>query len=295
MSAAHRQISVIPKIISWFGMPSHIGEQEKFELLKRDIFLHDARFEQLPGLWAINSRFTAYAFNLDRILEFLPFPRLSGVMVLARRLIQFISGFCPHNALVHTRILNKDIRYLFEESGISLYQENLEYKPKALSLLHNHLLPILTIENRPVRKFIRVGFEKTHDYRVTLKLDTDGYEEQISGILKDLSLNGAGITLNDHRALRRLPLRTPVKAAIRHAQTHFQIATAFVTRRDENSREVGINFNIQDESFIARHDAIVLSRIIYGSLQEFTSGKIKTNLREEFDLRAALGKQGKLT
>ncbi|MCS6985759.1 MAG: PilZ domain-containing protein [Leptospiraceae bacterium] len=277
---------VAPKVISWFGLPSCFGEQERFELLKRDIFLHEARFEDLSGLWAINSRFTAYAFNLDKILEYLPFPRLAGVMVLAKRLIDYICKFCPHNSIVHTRILNEEVREIFREHGIVVLQQNLDYRPKAFEVLRRKLFPLIHPEERPVRKFVRVHFTEDLGCRATIKIEEkEGLEIFIPGILKDLSLNGAGIRVPDSRLFRRLALRTPVRVYIRHGQANFQIATAFVTRRDEEKREVGINFNIADETFISHHDAHILSRVVYSHLHEFLTKKIKAGHQKIFEFR----------
>ncbi|MCB1145241.1 MAG: PilZ domain-containing protein [Leptospiraceae bacterium] len=277
-------VTATPKILSWFGLPSHIGERERFEFLKRDIYIHEARFDELPGLWAINGRYTGFAFNLDRILEYLPFPRLAGVMVLAKKLIRYISGFCPHNCLVHTRILNEDLKELFAEAGIPFYQQNLEYRPNAWLLIRKKLLPVIAADDRPIRKFVRVSFPAYFDYRVTIRVEKNHREIPVTGKLKDLSLNGLGARLNESRSLRQLQLRDHVKVFVRNAQNSIQIANAFVTRRDEATREVGLNFNIADESFIARPDAVCLSRAVYNGLSLATNKKIKVGLNRALEI-----------
>lgn len=281
--AATEPVKIMPRVISWFGMPVVFGDTERFELLKRDIFLHNARFEELNGLWAINSRFTAFAFNLDKILEYLPFPRLDGVLVLAHKLIRYISRFCPHNSIVHTKILNQDIQKVFNDHGIKVLQQNLEYRPNAYQVLTKELLPLVQVPNRAHREHVRICFSEDSGYKATIKIiDPNGYEVIIAGYLKDLSLNGAGIKVPDVRLFRLLPLKKAVRIYIRHPYTNFQISQAYVTRRNEDTHEVGVNFSINEESFISRHDAYILTRTVYSHLQEFFAKKIKNS--QETDL-----------
>src|SRR4030042_4377552 len=103
MIYSNGEIKISPKIIYWVEIPSIIGDYEKFELLKQDIFLveYTGEISQITELVKTTTKFTAYFFNLDKIIEFneVDDDYTNNFIVY---LAEFISQISPDKSLIHT-------------------------------------------------------------------------------------------------------------------------------------------------------------------------------------------------
>ena len=267
-------ITVQPKQVSWVGLPIQINESERLKLLEKDIFLYDYQPQQLAQVRELNTKFAAYIFNLDRILQVHRQTRILGRLAVAKILVHQITSRNLANSIVHSTSFDQDIIQLFKDSNIGHICKDLQYKNAAWQFINIQILNDFYIENRSHRDYVRLLFHPNQKIKIAIKNLISDNIPIITATLKDLSINSLGFRLDEEEHLKNFQLKDALQISVLSSPIRFNLATCFLTRMNKETRELSVNFKIDDDSFINKNDALELTRLIYSVLKETASANI---------------------
>jgi len=260
------EVVVTPHTIYWVQMPVNITENDKIELLKRDILIIDCSYviEDFPKLIEKLDKNVAFFYNLDRILGK---SKIDNEIVMSSKIAKFISKFAPEKSIIHTSLLNETIRDLFRSEGLIYLEKNLNDKVGAVNIVLELIKPIFSEENTVRRAFLRVNLYPAIKYKVEIVSNASGVPITHC-YLKDISLNGIGVLLLDKKEIMYFSLKESVQVKIYTPTSILKIPGAFITRRDEDKGELGFNYNINDRGMIKEETAAFLTKIVYKWTQD---------------------------
>ncbi len=117
MTYQNGEITLSPYILYWVQMPIIIGEDDRIDLLKRDVFVTECQYkvEEYEKLLEKKDESSAFFFNLDKILSS---TNKQGEIELAKKVAEFISGFCPERSVIHTTTIDSTIKEIFQLEGL---------------------------------------------------------------------------------------------------------------------------------------------------------------------------------
>ncbi|MCK4798753.1 MAG: hypothetical protein KAT05_15355 [Spirochaetes bacterium] len=261
------EIHISPKTIFWVEMPDNIKDHDKIELLKKDILLVKCSgvIQELVKLREKNSKSSAFFYNLDQILHENHIKNSEAFNFL-HKIVQFIKTLSPEKTLVHTTIIDKKISELFRDEGIIYVEKNLNDKKIAESTILALIHPLFSEHNKVKRSFLRLNLLPMK-YKVAISNISRG-SPVIKGCLKDLSLNGMGIVLNDKNELNFFSLKNLIEIKIFIRDSILTISKAFITRVDDEKIEIGVNYDISDNSMVREDYATYLTGLIYNWIKE---------------------------
>lgn len=256
-----------PKIINWIEMPSAIGEDEHIEFLKNDIFLqrHEGLMDHILKLNKVCESESVYFFNLDKILS-RNLINNNDALMFSKNFIQFINKYFSFKSLVHTNLIDDKLSNLFRSEGIAYIERNLEDKKNAMMTTLDMIKPFFSINNKVLRSYIRVNLEK-YRYKVEI-LNTVSTKSPDMGIMKDLSVNGAGIILNNLNSIDNYNLKDAVSINMYVRQYLIKVQIGFVTRINKDENSLGVTFDINSRKMLSMMAADNLSKLIYHYLEE---------------------------
>jgi len=271
------EIIISPKIIYWIEIPSVIGNQEKFDLLKNDIFVieYDGDVEKLPGLVKSKSKYSGYFYNLENMIKKNNIHE-DDIISFSLNIATFINGFMPDKSLVHTSMILEDVAKVFHSNTISYIETNLTNKKSAYSLITKMLFAFFSENERSQRAAIRLILSSMK-YKVEIFDVRIKRSEIIYAYIKDISLNGICIILKNKDDLVHFKLKDIVQVKVYLSQSILKIDACFVTRINSNNNEIGINFNINDVNMINEENSIILTSLVYNWLRGIINkyGKIE--------------------
>ena len=263
------QVQIAPKIISWVGMPVFIDDRERFELLKRDVFLYDCDISHLSGLTAINHSWSAFVFNFDEILKKDPHRRAMGDIAIAVQLAKFIANNHLNYSLVHTTSLDPRIMQVFYEYRVPVLQRDLQYRSTAWDLIEKHILPVFRLDSRVHRQSIRLRFLPMQKIMVAVKILNRDSMPVATAYLDNLSLNGFALFFTDRSFFAQLKLRDIAKLKMQVHDMPINVSSAIITRIEKSRGTIAVSYSIENATFIKKDEAARLSRLIYSSLRQF--------------------------
>lgn len=265
MTFQNGEIDVSPYTVYWVQMPVSIGENDRIELLKKDIFVIECnyQFDEYKSLIEKNEINSAFFFNLDKIFAT---TRGGNEYDIAVRLAKFIAGLCPDKSVVHTTILDDKMKKIFQTEGLIYIEKNFNDKEGAVNIVMNLLKPLFSHENQMRRTSVRIKIYPGIKYKVEL-VTTDQKNFKI-GFLKDISLSGLGIIMLDDGDLDYFSLKDQVQLKIFTQSSILKIPIALVTRRNKDLKEIGVNYNINDNNMIKDETSTFLTKIIYKWIKE---------------------------
>src|SRR4030042_7039216 len=261
MEYSKGEVIISPKIIYWVQTPVTVGENERIELLKRDVLLinFDSNIKDLVKLKEKDNSYSGYLFNLDGILQ-RNHIKLNVVYSFVEKLAKFISVFMKKRSLIYTTILDKKIGEVFNKYGLFFLEKNLNDKKIAITAIINLIYPFFAQNNKVERSYVRLNLLPMK-YKVILT-NLSRNKIVVNGIIKDLSLNGMGLTIIDENKIDSFNLKDllEVKASIKNSI--IKISKTIITRVDQKKYEVGIMYNITDKNMIREDYASFLTSII---------------------------------
>lgn len=267
MEYSKGEVIISPKIIYWIQTPVTLGENEKIELLKKDVLLinFDSNIRDLVKLKEKDNSYSGYLFNLDGILQ-RNHIKLNAVYPFIEKLAKFINAFMKKRSLIYTTILDKKIGEVFKKFDLIFLEKNLNDKKIAITAIFNLIPSFFTENNKVERSFLRLNLFPMR-YKVTIT-NLKRNKTMLNGIIKDLSLNGMGLIIIDENKIDEISLKDilEVKASIKNSI--IKISKAIVTRVDQKKFEVGIMYNINDKNMIREDYASFLTGIIYNWIKE---------------------------
>lgn len=277
------EIDIAPKIIFWIEMPEIIGEHERIELLKRDILVveQSGAIDDIYSLKKSNSRYTAYFYNLEGILQKNNVPP-EEYYVISTNIATFIKNFVPEKSLVHSSVIDDKISNMFRDQGINYMEKNLSDRRHAFLTAISMIKPFFAEKSKIQRSSLRLNLAPVK-YKVEIMNLERTEMPIIYGYLRDLSLTGMSFTLQVKNDLNFLKLKDKILIKLFLPQTILKINIAIITRLDEKNQLVGAIYNITDGHMIREDYANKLISMIYnwlkGIIEKF--GRIDTDNESE--------------
>lgn len=269
------EILIDPKTIYWVAMPPEVlTQRDQIELLKRDILVRDVSFDELESMTRIEKEKSGFIFNLDRIIASDRQARIAEAIVAARRVKEFITKFGRGNSVVHTTDLDSEISDLFAAEKIPLLHKSLDYRKIALATLNSvSKLFFRSGSAAAKRSYLRLRLSRENRVNVKITNHTSGNED-IQGIIKDLSMNGLGITLKKKQDFDKFNLKDNISLKFGFEGQQISIKSAFVTRVYRAHDELGVNFNHSNREMIDEQNALKYSSTIYNQLREILNREV---------------------
>ena len=273
MGLKNGEIISKPNTIYWVKMPAIIGEPDQIELLKNDILIMDCDYgiEELDRIKEKDKTNAAFFYNLDAILTK---SRVisENLYNFAEKISTFISENSPEKSVVHTVTIDVKMCDIFRSKGLIYIEKNLIDKTNAVTTIMNLLRPIFSDENKIKRSFVRINLYPAVKHRVEIITCS---EKKINGFVKDLSLNGMGLIVNDSQEMTFLKLKDNISVKIFTPTAVLKIAASYITRKDDETSEIGINYNINDKNMVKEETANYLTRLIFYWIREILKEKEK--------------------
>lgn len=278
MEYTYGEILVSPKTIYWVEIPFLLNENDRIELLKKDILLlnYNGLINDIIKLKEIDNKFTGYFFNLDGILS-KNYIKHNAIYSFADKIAQFINKYFKRKHLVYTKILDNKLGEIFKKYGIIFLEKNLNDKKVAISTVLKLIHPFFAENNVVERSFLRLNLYPMK-YNIVLTNFTKK-NLMVTGILKDLSLNGMGIVVIEEDKIKQFNLKDIVEIKVSIKNKMLKVSKAIIARLDIAKFEVGITYNINNDDMIEKDNAYYLTNLIYNWLKEIIKehGGIKLN------------------
>ena len=250
MQFKNGEILVSPKTIYWFDMPIAITDHEKIELLKKDILLIDYR-DDLNTIITFKDKvkeIAAFFYNFDNIISKKKLVD-ENKYTFSEKLIQLIKEFNFQNNLIHTTQIDMKLSQLFKENGIIYLEKNFNDKRIALSVISALITPFFSNNLKIRRSFLRLNLAPMK-YKVLIQ------DKKNNNIIENPD-DFDNINLKD-----LINLRLSIKQSI------IKISNAIVSRKNEESKEIGITYDITSTKMIREDYATYLTGLIYNWLKE---------------------------
>lgn len=267
------EITISPYTLYWIQMPAIIGEADRIEMLKRNIFVIECQYglEEYDKLIGKKDEYSSFFFNLDKILQGV---KKGAEYQVGEKLAQFISKFEPDKSVIHTTLLDDRMRQIFQMEGLIYLEKNFNDKEGSVSMIMNLLKPLFSNENRIRRTDIRLELYPSIKYKTEVLID-NGAKVRI-GYLKDISMSGVGIKFGTDDDLDYFSLKDQITLRVITHNSIFKVPLAVVTRKALDVKEIGVSFNITDTNMIREETANFIVKIIYKWVKDviLTHGKI---------------------
>ena len=126
--------------------------------------------------------------------------------------------------------------------------------------------PFFAENNTVERSFLRLNLFPMK-YNIVLTNFTKK-NLMVTGVLKDLSLNGMGLIVIEEDKLKQFNLKDIVEVKVSIKNKMLKVAKAIIARLDTVKLEVGMTYDINNNNMIDKEDAYYLTSMIYNWLKE---------------------------
>ena len=283
MKFQNGEITVSPKIIYWIGIPPNIQKADRVELFKKDIFIieHDGDHNFLYELKKTSSKYTGYLYNLENLI-FKNKINESNTMIFAMNILTLIKEINPERSLVHTSMINKSISDIFRSNGISYVERNLNDKKLAFSTLYNIIKPFFIEQGKLNRGFVRLDLLPLK-FKAKITDLNNKICPEIECYVKDLGLNGISFVLKSISLLNFFEINHKASAKVFIDRHLIFIKTANIIRINNETGEISINFNLNDNIEMSEESSSILSSLIFDWINDVIKkyGKIESGIKND--------------
>lgn len=264
--ATKPQIIAHPKTIYWIDMPDVLLPKDRIELLKHDVLIKSVISEKLNTLTREPN--AGYILNLDKYIAKNRVGKVLSEMTLAQRLLGIIqTNLNPERTIVHTTFINPSLQQLFRNAGILLIEKNIDSKKNIVPIIGKFVEYLFRKDGRLKRDFLRLELPK--DWNTPIKITNLRTSlPNIRGNVKDLSLNGLGIILENQENMGLFNLKDPVRLDFYIQERKFIITLAFISRIHSPTRELGVIFNIRNPNMISEEYSTAYTGMIYDFIKD---------------------------
>jgi hypothetical protein len=282
MEYTYGEIIVSPKTIFWVEIPFLLNENDRIDLLKRDILLlnYNGLIKDIIKLKEIDNKFSGYFFNFDGILS-KNFIKHNAVNPFAEKIAQFINKYFKRRSLVYTKLLDKKLVEIFKKYGIAFLEKNLSDKKIALTTVYKLIHPFFAENNKVQRSYLRLNL-----YPMKYNIVLTNFSKKnlmVTGILRDLSMNGMGMIVIEEDKVKQFNLKDIVEVKVSIKNKTIKVAKAIIARLDISKSEVCITYDINNYNMIEKENSYYLTNMIYNWLKEIINefGSIKLTKKSE--------------
>lgn len=190
---------------------------------------------------------------------------------VTKNLAELINTFVPHKCIVHSSIIDPQIKEILNNEKLIFIQKNLADAKIAISTILNLLPIILGDQGREGRTFIRVNLYPEQQIKVQVLLLRPPKPEEVlpelEGVIQDLSIGGMSLIIKKVVNAGNFSLKTPVKLKISLPRAIVRINLAVVVRNKKNGSELGLQFNMLNHKMVDEMNGTVLSGYIFSQLR----------------------------
>lgn len=272
------EIKVAPKQVYWIEAPLDIDPEVHIELLKKDIFLIAKTWSEFLEESVVFNKRSVYIFHMDNIL------RKGRTAEAKKELFKEVTSTVIHKlqkqAVMHTATIQEQVRDRFLQSGIYYLEKNPTDSASIISLVLQSVTLTIPDNNRE-RAFVRIIPEAKTAPSVRVRLKNAGAIQE-EGRLKDFSLGGLGIQLSEEKNIM-YPVRSWVEVYLLFPRAPVRVKQALVTRWVPETREVGLQFQVTDDSMIEPNYARIYTSLIHKYLSTILHGRQEAPAEAEPD------------
>ncbi len=255
------EIIISPKTIYWIEMPFILSENDRIELLKKDILLinYSGESKEIAKLKKKDNKFSGYIFNLDGILD-KNYIKTNQMYSYVDKLAKYIGNNFQKRSIVYTTMHDIKLIRIFKEYSAMFFEKDLNEKRNALSAVNNLIFPFFSKNNRVERTCLRLKlFQKKYYIMLT---NYTKKKLMVAGILKDISLSGMGIIINEKDKLSKFNLKDLIEVKVSINKKVIHIIKAIIARIDMKTLEIGIMYNVLDPKMVDKNSSNYLTEII---------------------------------
>lgn len=259
-------ITTQPKCFIWIDREPAISDFLRVELLKHDILLKKDYSSNIETLLKKHNERKGYLFSLDGFIQLTEAKRQPDVFAKANDYLMIIQNFVKNRSIVYTSYIDTKIEALFKSNNIPIIMKNLNDEKHALQLLKKISIPFFEkSDSRMNRGFLRLILKDAG-----IKADLYIQEKyKIECTLKDISMGGVGFYIKAQE-LERFSIKGLIHMKIYIPRHVIRIKAAVVIRIDEETKEVGCQFNIDDERMVDPAEGKTLSNFLLTQIHELS-------------------------
>ncbi|MCK4797515.1 MAG: PilZ domain-containing protein [Spirochaetes bacterium] len=267
-------IEISPKLILWNKLPKLIDEEMIINFLKNDVLLLE--YDSIENISKINAYLIAYVFNLDTMLFSMDNENQS-VSSKAKEIIGKINSIGKYQKIAFTSHEFKEFKEMFFKAGIEYYQLKENSRKEIFDIVKMFISPIHI--SKYCRTNLRLYF-KPNFYKALLIYKDNSFK----GHIKDLSLSGMGITIDNNDDFKNCDIGCFLTIRVDFGVSFLVIANGMIVRKDKKDGLIGINIDIRDKFMIDENNAVMLHNIINTWIIKLVqSNCININNKELFD------------
>jgi len=261
---------ISPKKMYWIDMPSDIlSVKERIELLLADVQIRRLPSELLHQALPEDAVDSAFLYNFDQIVAKNRMQKNQSAKVLAAKYADYIRAHHPGRALVHTTMLDTEIARTFRMADIPYLEKNIDVKSEVVATMHQIIKILFRNDPKLRRKYLRL--ELMEDKKYPIRLYSHRFKEikNVQGFVKDISLNGVGLSLEVRDDYKHFHLKDPVGFTLEIERFMFALHFGFVTRVFLERNELGISFNVFNRKMITEENAAKINQQLQVWLRDF--------------------------
>jgi len=267
MDTSRGEIIISPKTIYWVQTPVTISENDRIELLKRDVLIinYNGELQDIVKLKDKDNKLSAFFFNLDGIISR---NHIKGdeVYPFSEKIAKFVSGVFPKRSLVYTTILDPALISIFKKYNVNFIEKNLNDKKVAISTIFSLMNTFFAEDGKVQRSYLRLNLFPMKYKFIISNLSKNNI--MLEGLIKDLSLSGLGLVIINNNELKNVALKDIVEIKLFIKNSIIKVNKAIITRFDVSKGEVGVTYNMNDAKMIREDYASYLTSLIYNWIKE---------------------------
>ncbi|MCB1148333.1 MAG: PilZ domain-containing protein, partial [Leptospiraceae bacterium] len=210
---------------------------------------------------------SGFIYNFDFVASAFRSGKIHTLGTIANKIIEHAKKYANSRAVVHTTIIDDSLKDVFQKAGIPLMQKNLDYRSHALSALMPMVQILFRSDKRLKRQYLRFEFTPQDVFLCTI-VNKRNENKEVKGFIRDLSLNGIGVTLEDSEQCLSFNLKDPVSVTMSFFNTSVELKLGFMTRLYAIHNELGVSFNVRNAVMIEKDSVDTLQKLINDWVRE---------------------------
>ncbi|GEM_PF-3376575 len=268
--ARELDLRISPKRVYWVDMPLDIlSVKDRTELLLADVQIRRLPSESLIEALPEDAAEAAFLYNFDQIVAKNRTQKNHSAKVLAPKYADYIRAHHPDRALVHTTMLDTEIARTFRMADIPYLEKNIDVKSELVVTMLQIVKILFRNDPKLRRKYLRL--ELVEDKKYPVRLHSHRFKEikNVQGFVKDISLNGVGLSLELGEDYKHFHLKDPVGFTLEIERFTFAVYFGFVTRVFSERNELGISFNVFNRKMVTEANAVKINQQLQVWLRDF--------------------------
>ncbi|HPO50247.1 MAG TPA: PilZ domain-containing protein [Spirochaetota bacterium] len=251
------EIEIFPKVIFWFSKPKEITTDHLLKLLKKDVLILEAKYDFLKLYNSFEDcKKLGIIINLDDTYDVEGATPARIISFIDNLLEPIIDENSKIKIVVHSKRKEQDLLKYFDDKDILFFSNDIVFKKNKINyFLEQMLSPIFEFTNQ--RTSLRLAFKNA-----IYKTEINFGKKTVNGIIKDISLNGAGLVLDYEVDYNNIHVGDFVTLTIDFKVLFFKILRGVVIRKNQRENLLGVKIDLDDPYMIDDENMVILNKII---------------------------------